>query len=119
MEGAVIAGDLRTCLARLGQPAPLPADQVSEMFEGHDNLNFTDFLAMFACRTVKDSENVLRKAFRCLDDTGGGKIDANATKELLTSGADRYCTTCVEAEPRFQALLLEPAPEKQEPGNDV
>ncbi|EDO35925.1 predicted protein, partial [Nematostella vectensis] len=87
-NGIITRDDLRGTLSSLGQKPTF--EEIDDMMEGKPSFNFTSFLSMFGLRMANtDPEDIILRAFSCLDDGGDGKLSAKMLRELLTTMGQR------------------------------
>lgn len=78
-------------------------DEINDMLkDSPGSLNFTMFLAMlgeslqvYSAACSAPAHDLIR-AFECLDSSGSGRLEKNALRSLLTSGADGMTADEVE-----------------------
>ena len=94
-DGFITKEDLADMFASLGKN-PSEVELTSMLNDAgpvneSGQLNFTMFLTLFGVKmSGTDSEEVIKNAFSCFDETGSGYISEDKFKELLVTIGDRY-----------------------------
>lgn len=91
-DGFITKEDLQDIFASLGKPE---CDQMidSMLGEASGPINFTMFLTLFGMKmSVTDSEEVIKNALSCFDESGTGFISEENFRHAIVTMGDRFST---------------------------